>query len=147
MNGMLICNYAMVRFAPDRETGEFVNVGVVLYCREAGFFAARLELQRQKRVADFFPESDARVFEEAQRFLQAECERVKVLLCDPRAGLDDAARLGVFRELVKPRESLLRFGEIGTAMAADPAKLIETLFERYVNRSAARRLTSAPLVN
>lgn len=43
MKPMRTCNYAVVRFLPYRETGEFVNVGVVLYCREAGFFDVALE--------------------------------------------------------------------------------------------------------
>ncbi len=37
-----VCNYAPVRFLPYRETGEFVNVGVVLHCPQTDFFGFRL---------------------------------------------------------------------------------------------------------
>jgi hypothetical protein len=33
-----VCNYAIARFRPYRETAEFVNVGVVLLCPPTGFF-------------------------------------------------------------------------------------------------------------
>ena len=37
-----------------------------------------------------------------------------------------------FQELVRPRESALRFGEIRTFMADEPEKAVEELFHRYV---------------
>ncbi|TAM57619.1 MAG: DUF3037 domain-containing protein [Rhodanobacter sp.] len=36
------CQYAIIRFLPYAETGEFANVGVVLACPATGYFGARL---------------------------------------------------------------------------------------------------------
>jgi hypothetical protein len=37
-------SYAIVRVVPRVERGEYVNVGVVLFVREARYLAARIEL-------------------------------------------------------------------------------------------------------
>ena len=47
------CQYALLRFRPFVETGEFANVGVVLLAPEARFFGFRL-LKRYGRITQFF---------------------------------------------------------------------------------------------
>ncbi len=135
---MQTCNYAVVRFLPYRETGEFVNVGVVLFCREAGFFDIAMETQRRKRITDFFPELDRELFSDGRQTFQSELRRVKTLLCDDAHKLDNEMRMGVFRELVRMRESVFRFSEVGTVLSENPAGKLAELFERYVNRQFAK---------
>ena len=48
------CHYAIVRFMPFVETGEFGNVGVVLFSPTARFFGFRLLGQRISRITNFF---------------------------------------------------------------------------------------------
>jgi len=109
MKTMLACNFAVVRFLPYRETGEFVNVGVVLFCPEAGYFDLRMETRKQGRVTDFCPELDKNLFRLGRQNFHGELKRVRELLNrDPRRA-EDPTRLAVFRELVRPRESVFRF--------------------------------------
>jgi hypothetical protein len=138
MKTMQTCNYAVVRFLPYRETGEFVNVGVVLFCRDAGFFDVALETQKRRRVTDFFPELDKELFSTGRQTFNQELRRIKQLLCADDRKLADEARLTIFRELVRPRESVFRFSEIGTVLAEDPAKKLAELFNRFVNRQFAK---------
>jgi len=135
---MKTCNYAVVRFLPYRETGEFVNVGVVLFCRDAGFFDVALETQRRRRVTDFFPELDRDLFSQGRQTFNQDLRRVKQMLCADDRKLENEARLTVFRELVRPRESVFRFSEVGTVLADDPAKKLAELFDRFVNRQFAK---------
>ena len=44
------CQYAIVRFAPFVETGEFANVGIIMMAPKQRFFAFELELKRYKRI-------------------------------------------------------------------------------------------------
>jgi hypothetical protein len=46
----LVCNYAPVRFLPYRETGEFVNVVVVVYFPEINYQDFKLETRRTERM-------------------------------------------------------------------------------------------------
>ena len=47
------CQYAIVRFLPYLETGEFANVGIVMLCPDAGFFDFKL-LRHVRRITAFF---------------------------------------------------------------------------------------------
>jgi hypothetical protein len=115
-----------------------VNVGVVLFCRDAGFFDVALETQRRRRVTDFFPELDRDLFSQGRQTFNQDLRRVKQMLCADDRKLENEARLTVFRELVRPRESVFRFSEVGTVLADDPAKKLAELFDRFVNRQFAK---------
>lgn len=138
MKQRITCNYAVLRFRPYQETGEFVNLGVVLFAHAAHFFDFRVETHRHRRVTDFFPELEVARFRLARASFRKEMLRVKQLLLAPQQPLDDQERLGVFRELVRPRESVFRFAEVSTVLAEDPAAKLDELFQRYVHRQFAQ---------
>lgn len=139
----LICNYAVVRFLPYPETDEFVNVGVVLGCPQTGAFEFKLESRRRDRITHFFPELDTAIFLEGRRTFLREMERLKGMM-NPH-GSPNQLRLDlhrpefgrIFSEIVKPRESIFRFGPVGTRATADPAKEVDELFRYYVERQFA----------
>lgn len=141
----IVCNFAPLRFLPYRETGEFVNVGVVASCPQVDFFGYRLvSLRRTGRVTHFFPELDAKLFRTALKRMADELARVQarhrllptVDIVSPDLA---AGRLLEFQELVRLREGLLHFGETGMMMAADPEAALGELFDRFVERQFARR--------
>ncbi len=134
MKDRFICNYAVLRFRPYLETGEFINLGVVLFAGSVGFFGFRIETRQQRRVSEFFPELDVAQFRLARARFRKEVLRVKELLVAPESTLKAEERLGVFCELVRPRESVFRFTEVSTAMADDLEAKLEELFQRYVRR-------------
>ena len=57
----LACQYALLRFRPFVETGEFANVGVVLMCPEGRFFGFKL-LKKYGRITKFFHQLDSKVY-------------------------------------------------------------------------------------
>lgn len=138
MKPTLACNFAVLRFRPYRETGEFVNLGVVLSCPAVRFFDFKVETERSKRVTDFFPELIRSSFSDARARFCGELKRIKTLLADAERMPAEAELSGVFRDLVRPRESVMRFGEVGTVLTDDPAAMLVELFQRYVNRQFAQ---------
>jgi hypothetical protein len=135
-----VCNYAVVRFRPYRETAEFVNVGIVLLCPELDFFGYRFEKRKHKRITDFFPELDLNIFKAGMSGLLNELRRVPSTVGEGQLILKEevSSRIATFQELVRIREAVFHFGEVGTVLAADPnAKLME-LFKFYVERQFAR---------
>ena len=44
-------DYAIVRVVPNVERGEFLNAGVILFCRTRRFLGASIELDRQRLAA------------------------------------------------------------------------------------------------
>jgi hypothetical protein len=139
----LACNYAIARFLPYAETGEFVNVGVALMCPEAGFFDFQLAHKRQ-RVTGFFKELDKGIYSAGLKYFKEELMSLQDALrlqYGKFAGTvyDKDYALGVFRELVKPRESIFRFSAARTALADDPGALLRNLYADYIDRQFATK--------
>jgi hypothetical protein len=134
------CNYAVLRFLPYPETGEFVNLGVVVHCAPAGLLAHRIETVKQKRVTDFFPEIDEAQFRYGRAAIAAEIRRMERLHSAPELAPRVERERGreLFLELVRPREAVFRFGEIRTILTTDPRGVVHELFERYVERQFAQ---------
>ena len=120
------CNYAMLRFLPYPETGEFVNVGVLVTCLQPCLLHFVAERTMPERAKSLFPKQNAQVFEASLEGLRQEMERVKGGACDPKS-----VQLA-FNETVRIRESVFRFGEVRTVLTATPQNLAEELFARYV---------------
>jgi hypothetical protein len=121
-----VCNYALLRFMPYPQTGEVVNVGVVVNCLRPCFLHFRVEPGMPDRVKALFPDYVPAAFEAAAKAMDQEVKRVSARIRDPK-GCQFA-----FNELVRPRENTFRFGEVRTALSADPRNLSEDLFRRYV---------------
>lgn len=130
------CNYAMLRFLPYRETGEFVNVGVLAACQQLCLIDFVAERKMPDRAKSLFPKQNEQVFEAAIEALQLEMERLKESSLDPKS-LQIA-----FDETVRIRESVFRFGEVRTILTANPQNLGEELFARYVRMGESALLDS-----
>jgi hypothetical protein len=124
------CNYALLRFLPYRETGEFVNVGVLVACPQPSFLDFVAERTIPDRAKALFPNQNEQAFAAALEALRVEMERVKGVAHDAKS-----VRMA-FTEAVRIRESVFRFGEIRTILTANPQDLAEELFARYVRMEA-----------
>lgn len=138
------CHYAVVRFLPFVETGEFANVGVVIFAPEARYFGFKVLTQKASRVTNFFEEFEAKDFRSIMKMAREELQRVadrfKTFGTDRRLReLDDTAAFALWHELTKPLESMLRMDQPRLAMAADPAAKLEELFQFYVERNFVTR--------
>lgn len=121
-----VCNYAMLRFIPYPQTGELVNVGVVVNCVQPCFLHFLAEETMPARVKALFPEYNATLFDAAVEALGKEVKRVSGQIRGPKD-----CQLS-FNELVRHRETTFRFGEVRTTLTKDPQNLSEVLFRRYV---------------
>lgn len=134
-----LCQYALLRFRPFVETGEFANVGIVLMAPEKRFFGYRL-LTRYGRVTQFFNELDRKVYLNARALFKEELDRFTAEL--RRAALDGRKSVAdvdlannLFGELTRPREAILQFDEPRLALAEDPKAKLQELYEHYVERN------------
>lgn len=130
-----ICNYSILRFLPYPETGEFVNIGVVLIANN-GDFRFKIEAKR-KRVTDFFPSLDSKIFLRARREMDAELSRLSSFFTVNRSDLP--ALLGTFKHLIHPRETMMRFSDPGTMAIENANQAITDLFNHYVHHSFATK--------
>jgi len=125
-----VCNYALLRFLPYPETGEFVNVGVLVTCQQPCLLHFTAETGMTERVKALFPRQNDDTFAAALEALRKDMERVQAGAHDPKS----CQR--AFNEVVRPRESVFRFGEVRTLLTGDPGRLADELFGRYVKMEA-----------
>lgn len=137
------CQYALLRFRPFVETGEFANVGIVMMAPEARFFGFRL-LKRYARITQFFHQLDRRVYLEGRELFKEELDRfageLRRLALDGRKTQPDVplAR-NLFAELVRPREAMLQFAEQRVVLAENPKEKLGQLFDHYIERNFVTR--------
>lgn len=126
-----VCNYSILRFLPYPETGEFVNIGVVLLGNN-GEFRYKVAARRQ-RVTRFFPTLDYKVYLRARNEVEQEFARLVGFFANHRGQMNIAAT--AFRHLISPRETMMRFSAPGTITTDSIGDELETLFGRYVNHA------------
>jgi hypothetical protein len=118
--------YAIVRVVPRIERGERFNAGVVLFCRQRDFLAARVALH-PNRLEALAPELDP---DEVRAHLDAV---VKVAAGDPTGGpmaaLPPSERFGW---LVAPSSTVLQASEVHTGLTAAPQATLQQLFAELV---------------
>ncbi|HQS99633.1 MAG: hypothetical protein B7Y26_05185 [Hydrogenophilales bacterium 16-64-46] len=138
------CHYAIVRFMPFVETGEFANVGVVMFAPNARYFGFKLLGNRYARVTNFFEQMDAKVFRASMGTFREELQRIDGMLkqmgTDRRLKtLDRDGAVRLWGEIIKPRETMLRFSESRVVLAEEPRAKMLALFEYYVERNFVNR--------
>ena len=136
----IACHYAIVRFAPFVETGEFANVGILMMAPRQRYFGFKLETRRHGRITRFFEELDSTLYREALYALREELSRVHETLnahgFDGRRKTNDIdfARQ-LFSEVIRARESIVRFSEPRIVLAKEPKQKLKELFSFYVERN------------
>ena len=111
-------NYAYIRVVPRIEIGEFVNVGVILFCRTKRFLDARITFQPE-RLALFAPQL-------SQTTIQAHLDLIPQIChgAGPIGQLELAER---FRWLVAPHDTIIQCGPAHTGLCDDPRATLERL--------------------
>lgn len=118
-------DYAVIRVVPRVEREEFVNAGVIVYCLEKNFLAARVHVSPE-RLKALWPEVDLEV---VRRHLEA---FPKVSAGDPSAG--PIAQLSLrerFHWLVSPRSTMIQVSPVHSGICGgDPQEALDRLFEQ-----------------
>lgn len=123
--------YAVLRVVPRVEREEFVNVGVIVFCRTRRFLQARVALD-PSRIHALAPDLD---LESLREHLDA---RVRVAAGDPDAGpiaaLPQSER---FHWLVAPSSTIIQTSSVHSGLCDEPEAVLERLFAQLVTLDAA----------
>jgi hypothetical protein len=123
---MHLFEYAVLRVVPRVEREEFLNVGVVVYCRSLGFLQTRIELPIARLLA-VAPDIDV---EEINARLQA-FERI----CQGRATGGTIGQLAIaerFRWLTATRSTVVQTSPVHPGRCADAGETLARLFAQLV---------------
>jgi hypothetical protein len=118
--------YCVLRVVPDVERAEFLNAGVVLFARQAGFLAAQVALDRA-RLETLSPGCDAAPIARHLEVLE------RVAAGDPTGGpiasMEPSER---FNWIAAPSSTVVQPSPVHTGVTADPAAKLAQLFARLV---------------
>jgi hypothetical protein len=119
-------DYAIVRVVPCVERGEYINAGVILFCRTRRFLDALIYLDVQ-RLTTLYPAVD---LDMVKRHLD-----IIPLVC---AGSAEAGAIGQlsqserFHWLVSPRSTIIQTSPAHSGLSTDPAATLEHLLKTMV---------------
>ena len=119
-------DYAMIRVVPRVEREEFVNVGIILFCRARRYLDCRIALA-QDRVFALSPDADLAAIEKHLDVFAKIC-----------AGGKDAGPIGQlsladrFHWLTATRSTTIQVSPVHPGMTTDPQGSLEQLFDRLV---------------
>jgi Protein of unknown function (DUF3037) len=122
-------DYAVVRVVPDIEREEFLNAGLILFCRPRTYLRARTALDTDALGA-VDPDSDVDAIGDQLRFIEAVA--AGTLDAAPFATMSQSER---FHWLTTPRSTLVQPGPLHAGMSEDPDATFEHLFGLLVTRA------------
>jgi Protein of unknown function (DUF3037) len=124
-------SYAVVRVVPRVERGECINVGVILFAREARYLAARVELD-PARLRALAPHADVALIERHLATFAAICEGRPE--GGPVAALPPPDR---FHWLTAPRSTVIQTSPVHGGVTTDPTTALEELLDTFVRPPSA----------
>jgi hypothetical protein len=127
-------NFSVLRYIHDVVTGEFVNVGVVLYAPRAKFLSA-LCTSRYGRLSKMFNNVNGEHFKHVVRYIQAQLEEEGERLTNELPFNEMPKSVLEFTAKVLPRDdSSLQFSPEGFGLTENPQLTLEQLYTRYVEQ-------------
>lgn len=130
MRGRSSFEYAIIRVVPRVERGEFINVGIVLYCRARSFLDAQVALD-EPRLTALAPTADTG---EILRYLAA-FQRI----CRGEPDVGPIGRLTQrerFHWLVSPRSTVIQTSPAHAGLCDNPTETLEHLMATVVHQAA-----------
>jgi hypothetical protein len=116
-------DYAVVRLVPHVEREEFINVGIILFCRTLRFIAAQIELDKQ-RLATLAPHLDVDKVEEHLDLIPR--------ICDGDGPIGKLSQADRFHWLVSPRSTTVQVSPVHSGLCTDPEAVLQHLMETMV---------------
>lgn len=126
MQDKKLFEYAVIRIVPRVEREEFLNVGVILYCREQKFLQALYHLD-EKRIGNFCNEIDIEELENNLKIVDLICKGEKS--SGPIGKLSIAER---FRWLTATRSTILQTSKVHPGFCDDASETLNKLFHQLV---------------
>ena len=126
MRALSSFDYAVLRIVPRVDREEFVNAGVLLYCKSQHYLGARIHMD-DDRLRTLWPDIDVEV---VRLHLEAFCRIAKgEAEAGPIAALSQRER---FHWLVAPRSTVIQISPVHSGLCESPELGLEKLFQQLV---------------
>ena len=120
-------DYAILRVVPRVERQEFINAGVVVFCLENRYLAARIQLNPDRMKA-LWPEADAEL---AREHLDAV---PRICAGDPDAGpIAKLSQRERFHWIISPRSTIIQPSPVHTGVCTGTDGLLDRLAKQFLD--------------
>jgi hypothetical protein len=119
-------DYAIVRVVPRVERQEFINAGVIVFCLEKRYLAARIYLD-EARLTALWPEIDIALVREHLSAIERICTGDPA--AGPVAGLSQRER---FHWLVAARSTIIQTSPTHTGICEGTDNLLDRLEKQFL---------------
>lgn len=135
--------FAVLRYVHDPVTAEFINVGVVLYSKEARVLQAKIS-KRYGRLSDVFVNVNGEHYRRLVNFIEGKLNRFNTKFGQRDLFVDLPDKIEILLgQVLPPDDSSMAFSGIGGGLSSDLEesllRLFERMVERYVKRDIAER--------
>ncbi len=122
-------DYAVVRVVPDVQRGEFINCGVIVFCRTKKYLVAEVALDEVRLLA-IAPGIDVLEVRKHLEVIPRICAGDST--AGPIAGLSQSER---FNWLIAPRSAMIQMSSVHSGIADDPTQVLGKLMASMVMQS------------
>jgi hypothetical protein len=119
--------YAIIRVVPRVEREEFLNVGVMLFCKKTAFLHMLYTVD-EKRLQALYGDIDLEDIKTNLHALEQIC--MGKAPASPIAALDTAGR---FRWLTARRSTVVQMSAVHPGLCANPAETLQRLFQQILS--------------
>lgn len=122
-------DYAVIRIVPFVERQEFINIGVILFCKRSDYLEAMIDFDftRLKALA---PEADLHMIESQLQTILTICSG------DSDAGyFSTLSKSERFHWLVSPSSTIIQASPVHCGISDDPSQALKNLYEMLVTRN------------
>ena len=127
MHDCHLYEYGVIRVVPRVEREEFINAGVIVFCKKQKFIDCRYELQAAKILA-LDPQADLQL-------IRQHLDAFIAIAKGSRESKSPIARLEVperFRWLTATRSTIIQTGKIHSGFTPDTGNITDELFCKLV---------------
>lgn len=118
-------SYAILRAVPRVERGEFVNIGVVLYCQDLDYLEARVDIV-PARILALDPSANIDLITHAAESVVAACKQ------PVGSNRENAGLITRFGMVTAPRSTVVQPSPVHTGLTSDPEQTLDQLLRRLV---------------
>jgi hypothetical protein len=126
-------SFSVLRYVHDSVTQEFVNIGVAIFARDAGFLRVRCTTH-YTRIARMFAKIDGERLRQLTRHIEEQLNAMGDKLPSTLPFEPSLAIEHLLARVLPPDDSSVQFSHAGTGLSRDLEKTTAELFDRYVER-------------
>ncbi len=129
---MITIQYQILRYLPDRISGEFVNLGIVVFDASTGILASRF-INKIGNISSFFPNTNSRYLIKSVKTIYENLDKISIGLQSEFAFKKFDSLSEITRSVLPQDDSALVFSEVKKTLDISAEATTEDLFSRFVS--------------